>query len=86
LKLISLGSTLKNCLPRALASLEPHQAIFPLSYYAGIPGQQAQEAYLYKVLVKATMLYPVITVSPTASPREAIDLIKTSVLPLGDKF
>jgi acetoin utilization protein AcuB len=38
-------------------------------------GQKAQEAYLHKVLVKEIMVYPVITVSPTTSLREAIDLI-----------
>jgi CBS domain-containing protein len=38
-------------------------------------GQKAQEAYLHKVLVKEIMVYPVITVSPTASLREAVDLI-----------
>lgn len=38
-------------------------------------GQKAQEAYLHKVLVKEIMVYPVITISPTASLHEAIDLI-----------
>jgi CBS domain-containing protein len=38
-------------------------------------GQKAQEAYLHKVLVKEIMVYPVITVAPTASIGEAVDLI-----------
>jgi CBS domain-containing protein len=38
-------------------------------------GQKAQEAYLHKVLVKEIMVYPVITVAPTASLGEAVDLI-----------
>jgi CBS domain-containing protein len=38
-------------------------------------GQKAQEAYLHKVLVKEIMVYPVITILPTASIGEAVDLL-----------
>src|SRR5438128_2013184 len=38
-------------------------------------GEKAQQAYLYSIMVKEIMTYPVVTVAPDTSVGEAADLI-----------
>jgi CBS domain-containing protein len=38
-------------------------------------GEKAQQAYLYSIMVKEIMTYPVVTVAPDTSVGEAADLM-----------